>query len=360
MTAEWRRISTFKYGGKRVSLDTKMARELLILRHGKSDWDAGTNDYHRPLTNRGVKASQKIGAWLGRENLAPDLTISSTATRAMSTAEYTLNCLNKGVDDIQKNKNLYLASLNDSLAVLASSPGTARRVMIVGHNPGLEELLEYLVGESLVSDDGKILPTATVAHLEMPEDWSELANGCASLLSWVRPSMLPDRFPFPGIQDKELRKKPAYYYRQASAFPYRITEKGKIEFLLIRSKKAKKWILPKGIQEPGRSAQEMAVIEAREEAGVEGRISDEPITSYEYKKWGNTCTVQVFSLLVTNVLPEEEWEERYRGRKWVDAKTANKRVKLMPLKPLFFELEERLITRIQIASATDGLMPKNT
>jgi hypothetical protein len=49
---------------------------------------------------------------------------------------------------------------------------------------------------------------------------------------------------------------------------------------------------------------------------------------------------------VTSVLPEEKWEERYRGRKWVDAKTANKRVQLMSLKPLFFELEERLINQL--------------
>ena len=167
-----------------------MARELLILRHGKSDWDAGTNDYHRPLTNRGEKSSQKIGAWLSLENLIPDLTISSTATRAMSTAELVLNCLNKGVGDIQKNKDLYLAGMDDLLAVLASCPSSARRVMIVGHNPGLEELLEYLLGEAPVSDDGKILPTATIAQLEMPEDWRELVKGCARLLSLVRPSQL--------------------------------------------------------------------------------------------------------------------------------------------------------------------------
>jgi phosphohistidine phosphatase len=320
-----------------------MTRELLILRHGKSDWDAGTNDYHRPLTSRGIKSSQRIGNWLAQENLVPDLTISSTATRAMSTAEYVLNSLGKGVQDIQKNKTLYLAELIDILSVLADSPDSARRVMIVGHNPGLEELLDYLLPELPVSDDGKFLPTATLARLHMPESWAGLVKGCASLLSLVRPASLPDKFPFPGQEGNELRNQPAYYYQQASVLPYRISEEGKIEFLLIRSRKQKKWILPKGIQDPGKTARETAVIEAREEAGVEGEIADNPIMTYEYNKWGGTCTVQVFPLRVTNILPEEEWEERYRGRKWVKAKTAIKRIQQKSLKTLFTDLGDTLV-----------------
>lgn len=312
------------------------------MRHGKSDWDAGTNDFHRPLTNRGVKTSQRIGNWLAQEDLVPDLTISSTATRAMSTAEYTLNCLKKGVQDIQKNKDLYLAGLADLLSILANCPDSPNRVMIVGHNPGLEELLEYLTGKTLDSDDGKILPTATLARLQMPDNWHVLEKGCATLLSLTRPTTLQDKFPFPGQQGNEYRKKPAYYYQQASALPYRVSEEGKIEFLLIRSRKQKKWILPKGIQTPDKSARETAALEAREEAGVEGEVSENPIKIYEYNKWGGSCQVQVYPLQVTNILPEEEWEERYRGRKWMKTKTASNRIKQESLKSLFSEMEEKL------------------
>ena len=134
-----------------------MTRELLILRHGKSDWDAGTNDYHRPLSNRGVKGAQRIGIWLARENLIPDFTISSTATRAMSTAEFVLNCMGKDVQDIHKDKTLYLANLDELLTAISGCPDSTERVMIVGHNPGLEDLLEYLVTDAPVFEDGKSL-----------------------------------------------------------------------------------------------------------------------------------------------------------------------------------------------------------
>lgn len=319
-----------------------MTRELLLFRHGKSDWDAGTNDYHRPLTRRGVKYSQRTGNWLAQEKLIPDLTISSTATRAMSTAEFALNCLGKGVQDIQKDKTLYLASMDELLTALSSCPDSARRVMIVGHNPGLEDLLEFLVSDTPAFDDGKILPTATIARLQMPDDWHLLTRGCATILSHIRPSTLPDQFPYPDLDSGELRNKPAYYYQQASALPYRVSEEGKIEFLIIRSRKLKNWIIPKGIQSPGQSAIETAATEALEEAGVEGEINDTPIMTYHYKKWGGLCTVKVFPMQVTKIIPEDQWEERFRGRKWVNAKIASKRIKQEAIKPLFFAFAETI------------------
>lgn len=319
-----------------------MTRELLILRHGKSDWDAGTNDYHRPLTTRGVKGAQRIGNWLAQEDLVPDLTISSTATRAMSTAEFALNCMGKGAQDILQDKTLYLANVDELLTALSGCPDSPERVMIVGHNPGLEDLLEYLVTDAPVFEDGKMLPTSTIARLRMPDDWHHLAKGCATLVSHIRPTMLPEKFPYPDVDSKKFRNKPAYYYQQASALPYRVTEEGKIEFLIIRSRKLKKWIIPKGIQSPGQSATETAAIEAREEAGVEGDITETPIMTYQYKKWGGLCTVQVFPLRVTNILPEDEWEERYRGRKWVKAKIASKRISQNNLKPVFSMLAEKI------------------
>jgi phosphohistidine phosphatase len=77
------------------------------------------------------------------------------------------------------------------LRVLASCPPFARTVLLVGHNPVLEELLLFLAGDEVqISADGKLLPTAALARLEMPDDWSALDSGCAQLISITRPRNL--------------------------------------------------------------------------------------------------------------------------------------------------------------------------
>ena len=152
-------------------------RELLILRHGKSDWDKTVDDYHRPLKNRGKRGAQRIGIWLAQNNLVPDTVISSPAERAKVTAEKACKAMGFVKKDISFEKRVYLAEVNDLLAVLANCPPSSKRVMLVGHNPGLEELLLYLCGPIPIPDDGKLLPTATLARLE-----SSLACPARSLL----------------------------------------------------------------------------------------------------------------------------------------------------------------------------------
>ena len=68
-----------------------MTRELLILRHGKSDWEAGTDDFHRPLKDRGKRGAQRVGVWLLQQGLLPDHVVSSPAERAIVTAEKACN-----------------------------------------------------------------------------------------------------------------------------------------------------------------------------------------------------------------------------------------------------------------------------
>jgi phosphohistidine phosphatase len=102
---------------------------------------------------------------------------------------------------------------------------------------------------------------------------------------------------------------------------------GEPQILVISSSKKKHFVVPKGIKEPGLTPQASAAKEAREEAGVEGRVGDDPVGSYTYGKWGSTCTVDVYPMEVTEVLPEEEWEERYRGRQWISPEQAVGRLK---------------------------------
>jgi len=323
--------------------DKEQKRELLILRHGKSDWDVAVDDYHRPLKNRGKRGAQRIGIWLAQNNLVPDAVISSPAERAKVTAEKACKAMGFVKKDISFEKRIYLADVNDLLAVLGECPANSKRVMIVGHNSGLEELLRYLSESIVVPDDGKLLPTATLARLGMPAQWGKLAPGQAKLLSITRSSTLPKDFPYPKSNSKERRDRPAYYYTQSTVIPYRIHNK-QIEVLIISSSSNKHWVVPKGIKDPGLTPQASAAKEAWEEAGAEGKVGDTRLGHYTYKKWGAVCTVDVYPMAVTGLISEEEWQESHRGRKWVTPKEAAQRLKQTELVPMMDLLVNELMT----------------
>ena len=319
-----------------------MTRELLLLRHGKSDWDTGVDDYHRPLKDRGKRGAQRIGVWLAQQKMVPDFIVTSPAERALVTAQKVCKAMGDGDAGIQRDKRIYAADIDELLAVLGDCPQEAGRVMLVGHNPGLEELLVWLAIEAVPEpDDGKLLPTATLARLQMPADWQALTTGCARLNSITRPGTLPKKFPYPSPDGKERRDRPAYYYTQPSVIPYRVRD-GKLEVLVIASSKKHHLVVPKGIKDPGLSPRESAAKEALEEAGIEGEIAETALGSYTCEKWGATCTVAVYPMKVTRVIPEEEWEESHRGREWVTPDVAASRLKQQELRPLVIKLAAML------------------
>lgn len=171
-----------------------MRRQLLLLRHGKSDWGAAaSNDFDRPLKQRGIKAAQRMGLWLQQQIMIPDYIRSSPAARAKDTAEIISKAMGINAQQIYYDANLYAASLQHLKNALANCPPSAQRIMLIGHNPGLEFLLEFLIKGSLpIRKDGKLLATATLAVFAMPDNWNTLSAGCAELLSITRPADLPD------------------------------------------------------------------------------------------------------------------------------------------------------------------------
>jgi phosphohistidine phosphatase len=159
-------------------------RELLIFRHGKSDWNTGAeNDFERPLTKRGRKAIKRMARWMREHALMPDQIVSSTAERARQT---TLRfCRHAEVPEsaVRWQEEMYLADVGTLLEVLAGCE-TGGRCMLVGHNPGLEDLVAYLSGSPIGgSGDSPPLPTAALARLSMPDDWSHLERGCGELIA---------------------------------------------------------------------------------------------------------------------------------------------------------------------------------
>ena len=124
---------------------------------------------------------------------------------------------------------------------------------------------------------------------------------------------------------------PNHFFRQSAVLPYRIREQ-RVEILLITSRRKKRWVLPKGVVEPELGPLDSAVQEAWEEAGVEGNVSPRTLGSYEYDKWGGTCSVQVYPLLGERLA--QTWPERHRDRRWFEIAEAASRVDEPELKAI--------------------------
>ena len=144
-------------------------KTLLVIRHAKSSWsDPGLDDHERPLNKRGRRDGPRMGRLVRQYGLTPDLVISSDAVRARLTAEAVAAAAHYA-GEIQLDQHLYMAGPADIISVLRTVPGNAETVMIVGHNPGLEELIEHLTRMP------QELPTAALAQIVLPIDrWRDL------------------------------------------------------------------------------------------------------------------------------------------------------------------------------------------
>ena len=144
-------------------------KTLLVLRHAKSSWDdAALDDHERPLNKRGRRDAPRMGALVREHGLIPDVVISSDAVRARLTAEAVVEEA-RCAGEILLDQRLYMAGPADVLSLLRTVGEKAETVMIVGHNPGLEELVAQLTG------DWQDLPTAALAQIVLPIDqWRDL------------------------------------------------------------------------------------------------------------------------------------------------------------------------------------------
>jgi phosphohistidine phosphatase len=159
---------------------------LLLLRHAKSSWDDGDlADFDRPLNNRGRRDAPVMGRLLAQHELTPDLIITSAARRAATTAELVALAAEYG-GDIQYTNELYLADPETFLDVARDTPDGVTRLMLVGHNPGIEELVTDL------AEREERMPTAALACFRLDIDrWGDLTDETAAeLLHLWRPKEL--------------------------------------------------------------------------------------------------------------------------------------------------------------------------
>jgi phosphohistidine phosphatase len=145
-------------------------KRLLILRHAKSSWaDSSLDDWQRPLNDRGRRDAPHVGEWLRDRALVPDLILTSDAVRARETADAVATAAGY-TREIVVEPSLYHATPADAIEVVRSiGDQTARTVLIVGHNPGLEDLVSRLSGEH------HDMVTAAIVELALRIDrWSEI------------------------------------------------------------------------------------------------------------------------------------------------------------------------------------------
>jgi phosphohistidine phosphatase len=161
-------------------------RELILWRHAKSDWgDPTLADIDRPLSERGRRNAKKMAHWLQQPTYQPDLILCSNAKRT----QQTLRRLCQDCDtQVRILDTLYHAELPQILSQLAQVEVGFKRVMLIGHNPGLETLIEFLLDEPVhLGADAKLFPTAAVAKFIMPADWTQLERGDGKLVAITRP-----------------------------------------------------------------------------------------------------------------------------------------------------------------------------
>jgi len=155
-----------------------MAKQLLLIRHGKSDWaEPGTADFDRPLNHRGNKNAPEMAERLLRKEMVPQLIVSSPAKRAITTAGHFSATWDIPLTSIQQEPSIYEANVTALLKVVSKLSNDVDRVAMVGHNPGLTDFINYLADAHIYN-----LPTAGVVVIDfLFDDWSMVSQHTGSL-----------------------------------------------------------------------------------------------------------------------------------------------------------------------------------
>ncbi len=150
----------------------KTAKQLLIIRHAKSDWNNGLSDFDRPLNKRGKRNAPEMAKRLLEKQIIPDLVISSPANRAITTAGYFAEILNFEKQNIQVEKSIYEAEVIDLMNVINSIENNYKHVALFGHNPGLTNLAYHLC-----SCNFNNIPTCGIVSIIFPFDnWAMISG----------------------------------------------------------------------------------------------------------------------------------------------------------------------------------------
>ncbi len=159
-----------------------MAKQLLLVRHGKSDWgNIDLNDFDRPLNKRGKENAPEMAERLVNRGFKIDLIVSSPAKRAKSTAKYFAEAYN--IDQIQFEESIYEANTTVLLRVVNALDDAAEKVVLFGHNPGFTDFANELCDADIYN-----IPTAGMVLISFPFDsWQVVSKGTGELMFFDYP-----------------------------------------------------------------------------------------------------------------------------------------------------------------------------
>ena len=162
-------------------------RILYLLRHAKSSWNDSTlRDFDRPLKKRGREAAKRIGERLAEENLSNPFVICSPAVRTRETAAIVLKNANLEIEP-RFDDRIYEASLRELAQIVSEIPDDQEVAIMIGHNPGFEELLSFLTGKH------RRMPTCALAKIKFGDvSWKEVRAGEGSLEWFIAPKEMED------------------------------------------------------------------------------------------------------------------------------------------------------------------------
>ena len=164
--------------GNPETLNKTQMKQLLVIRHAKSDWDdPKLADFQRPLNKRGHKNAPEMAIRLLKKKLIPEQIISSPARRAITTAEYFAEELGKKKSAIVQKQEIYESSSAGLLQVVNDLDNRYHFTALFGHNPGVTNLINNLCDADIFN-----IPTCGIALIEFPfDDWRLVSKGTGEL-----------------------------------------------------------------------------------------------------------------------------------------------------------------------------------
>ena len=170
--------------------------KLLLLRHAKSSWDdPDYSDHQRPLNKRGIKAAPRMGKYISDLDIEPELILSSTATRARQTTQLVAEQFNSTPEIVFFDELYSFGGFQTPLNVIRNNSDRQTPVMVVAHNPTMEELAGELVGAGNSAARALMYqkyPTAALAVIDFDiPRWADLQTGIGTLVRFTRPRDLP-------------------------------------------------------------------------------------------------------------------------------------------------------------------------
>lgn len=160
-------------------------RTLLVLRHGKSDWDATFGgDEQRPLAKRGKDAAKRIGRFIAETGVTPDLAITSPAVRARETLDAARKA-GQWSTPVQENHLLYEGGITNIIGLLRETDARVSTVLLAGHEPTSSNLVASLIGGGRLR-----FPTAGIACVQFTAAWQDIGPNTGELRWFVIPKML--------------------------------------------------------------------------------------------------------------------------------------------------------------------------